>query len=232
MAVVKAGSGSTGWYEFSPVDAATSKVFFYADANGTNVFPIDTTAFKKMVEAPGFAKLQQLLDPSVPASAAAVRQRYAIEAKANTEAAKVLPAGFRLKLDPGVPGGLELVGPHGVDTFTWSTITGSLGQISCPVGSVCFTGDGNHGSARMRPDGKARLGIYEGWIGRSTDSSVVLQVYGTPQPGEHAVPARVGKPVETAPQGPGPTPQQAMAIIQAPGVAKVIADVQQLTALD
>jgi hypothetical protein len=41
----------------------------------------------------------------------------------------------------------------------------------------------------------------------------------------------MGKPVETAPQGPGLTPQQARAIVKAPGITKVIDDVQRLAML-
>src|SRR5256885_7343854 len=91
-----------------------------------------------MCADPAFADLRQLLDPSVPASAAYVRQRYTIEAKINAKAAKVLPPGFRLKLNPGVPGGLELVGPEGVNTFAWASLVGKDGQIACPAASLCY----------------------------------------------------------------------------------------------
>ena len=59
----------------------------------------------------------------------------------------------------------------------------------------------------------------------------MLHVFGKPQAGTMADPAGVGKPVETAPQGPGLTPEQAVAIILSPDAAKVIADVQGLVAV-
>ena len=240
VAVVPTGpesgtSSMSAWYQFTPTDPArqTIRFYLYSDRDGAPLTtPIDAAAFKKMVESPGFAKLQQLLDPTVPASAAAVRQRYDIEAKINAEAKTVLPPGFRLKLNPGAPGGLELVGPEGVNTFEWFNTTGTQGQISCPAGSLCFAVDANQAYRKMGPDGKERLGAYAGWVGKSTDSSVVLHVFGKSQLGMQNEPVQMGKPVETAPQGPGLTPQQAWAIIQAPGVAKVIADVQKLTAVN
>jgi hypothetical protein len=240
MAVVPSGpeSGSSGfsaWYQFTPADAAKPAFRFnlYDDrVGGGGTTPIDAAAFKKMVESPGFAKLRQLLDPTVPASAAAVRQRYDIEAKINAEAKTVLPPGYRLKLNPGAPGALELVGPGGVNTFDWFSITGKQGQVSCQAGSLCYAVDNNHTFRKVGPDGKARLGAYAGLVGKSADSSVGLHVYGKPTVGMMIEPTTMGKPVETAPQGPGLTPQQAMAIVKAPGVAKVISDVQKLTALN
>ncbi|MEY9926033.1 hypothetical protein ABH926_000653 [Catenulispora sp. GP43] len=227
-------------YEFTPTDTAAPPVRFvvfgFRTPTPIDASPIDATAFKKMVEAPGFAKVRQLLDPSARASAAAVRERYTIEAKIDAEAKTVLPPGFRLKLSPGAPGELELVGPEGVDAFQWFNTTGpkgSQGQISCPADSVCFTAHGGPHFSKMGPDGRARLGIYVGWAGASTDSSVVLQVFGKSGAGA-ATGAYVatGAPgSETAPQGPGLTPQQARAIIDAPGVATVIADVQKLVTL-
>jgi hypothetical protein len=248
MAVVPDGTGPArsgffdAWYEFKPADAAKPAfrfMLYSGEAGETGTTPIDAAAFKKMVESPGFAGLQQLFDPSVQASAAAVRERYGIEAKINAEAEKVLPPGFRLKLNPGAPGQLELVGPGGVNTFQWGAISGTQQQIDCPARSLCFAvPDGR--SATVGPDGRARLGSYEGWTGSSKDSSVGVSVYGKPmtgsvmdpiKPGQPAGPLQLGKPVETAPQGPGLTPQQAMAIVKAPGVAKVIADVQKLAAM-
>lgn len=233
------------FYEFKPTDAAAPPVRF--DIYGFRVptpfssSPIDATAFKKMVEAPGFAKLRQLLDPSVQASAAAVRKRYAIEAKINAEAGTVLPPGFRLKLSPGAPGELELVGPEGVNAFGWRSATGAKDNIKCPAEALCFVSSdvmssttGDFPFQKMGPDGKARLGMYAGWVGKSTDSSVTISVFGKPQTFSSMRfpdPAAIGKPVETAPQGPGLTPQEARAIIDAPGLPKVIADVQKLVAL-
>jgi hypothetical protein len=225
----------TAWYQFTPADK-TKPVFRFNLYNGRvgqkGTTPIDATAFKNMVESPGFAKLQQLLDPSVPASAAAVRERYSIEAKMNAEAAKVLPPGFRLKLNPGSPGGLELVGPQGVNTFDWRSFPMSEGS-SCPVGALCVAVDSDHRSKQVGPDGKPRLGIYTGWTTtKSSAQGIVLRVLGKPQVGSMQIdPTEMGKPVETAPQGPGLTPQQARAIVKAPGITKVIDDVQRLAML-
>ncbi|WP_370335538.1 hypothetical protein [Catenulispora sp. MAP5-51] len=242
MAVVPDGTGPgksgffTAWYEFKPADAAKPAfrfMLYSGQAGDTGTTPIDAAAFKKMVESPGFAGLQQLFDPSVQASAAAVRERYSIEAKINAEAEKVLPPGFRLKLNPGAPGRLELVGPEGVDTFSWGATPASQVKDSCAVGSLCFA-VADHSSREVGPDGKPRLGYYEGWTGKSEGSMVGLTVLGKPMTwstGMGADPLQLGKPVETAPQGPGLTPQQAMAIVKAPGVAKVIADVQKLAAM-
>lgn len=150
----------------------------------------------------------------------------------NAEAAKVLPPGFRLKLNPGAPGALELVGPQGVNTFEWGSFPG-LQESSCPVGTLCATVDSNHRPKQVGPDGKPRLGIYTGWTTtKSSGQVIVLRVLGKPQAGSMPVdPTEMGKPVETAPQGPGLTPQQAMAIVKAPGIAKVIDDVQRLAVL-
>lgn len=226
------GNGSTyssAWYEFTPAGAAGLPVRF-------NIFgyhktsPLDAAAFEKIVEAPGFAKLQQLLDPSVRASAASVRQRYAVEAKINAEAAKVLPPGFRLKLSPGAPDNLELVGPEGVDSLRIYTMNGTDGQIHCPVDALCYSAESTP-DKKVGPDGKARLGTYAGWSGTSPETSVIIDVSGVA--GRDRTPgwadAKLGS--ETSPQGPGLTPQQAMAIVKAPGVAKVIADVQDLAML-
>ncbi|ACU77041.1 hypothetical protein Caci_8218 [Catenulispora acidiphila DSM 44928] len=223
-------NGFTAWYEFKPTDAVKAPFRFYIYGDGQNT-PIDATAFQKMIEAPGFGKLQHLLDPSVPASSAAVRLRYSIEAKINTEAKTILPAGFRLKLSPGAPGALELVGPDGVDTLEWFAIAGAHDQISCPAGSLCYTAHSGAQFKQVGPDGKARLGAYAGWTGTSKDSSIVLNVFGKPETGTSVEPAQLGKPVETAPQGSGLTPQQARAIIQAPGASKVITDVQRLVSM-
>ncbi|WP_194910262.1 hypothetical protein [Catenulispora rubra] len=235
VAVVQGGTESpkhqfTAWYEFKPT--GSKQVFrFYLYGSGSAT-PISSTAFKKMVESPAFAKLRQLLDPSVPASADAVRQRYATEAKINAEAQKVLPPGFRLKFNPGAPGALELVGPGGVNTFQWFSLLGKDQQISCPAQSLCFAPYSGVGlGTKVGPDGKARLGVYGGWTGKSADSSVVIDVFGESKLGESVEPTQMGKPFETAPQGPGLTPQQAMAIVKAPGAAKVIGDVAKLAAL-
>jgi hypothetical protein len=220
----------TAWYEFKPAEAAEAPFRFYIYGDGQNT-PIDATAFQKMIEAPGFSKLQQLLDPSVPASPAAVRLRYSIEAKINLEAKTILPAGFRLKLNPGAPGGLELVGPDGVDTIEWFAIAGAQDQISCPADSLCYAAHSGASPKKVGSDGKTRLGLYAGWTGTSKDSSIVLNVFGKPETGMSVEPAQLGKPVETAPQGPGLTPQQARAIIRAPGASKVITDVQRLASM-
>lgn len=227
------GPGFSAWYEFKPTDAAAQVLHFMVDSHGEgqSTTPIDAAAFQKMVEAPGFAKLRQLLDPSVPASAAAVRARYSLEAKINAEAKTVLPAGFRLKLSPGAPGGLELVGPGGVNTFEWYALAGSQDQISCPADSLCYGAHSGTPMKKVDPDGKARLGVYAGWTGTSKDSSVVLDVLGKPAAGTSVDPMQLGKPVETAPQGPGLTPQQARAIIQAPGAPQVIKDVTRLASM-
>ncbi|OLE20074.1 MAG: hypothetical protein AUG49_26170 [Catenulispora sp. 13_1_20CM_3_70_7] len=232
------------YYEFTPTDAAAPPVRFvvfgFRAPTPFDSSPIDATAFKKMVEAPGFAKLRQLLDPSVQASAAAVRKRYTIEAKINAEAGTVLPPGFRLKLSPGAPGELELVGPNGVNAFEWHSFTGPKDQIKCPAEALCFVPSDRFQKSdgfdfqKTGPDGKARLGMYAGWVGKSTDSSVTLSVFGKPHTFTSTTfpdMSAIGKPVETAPQGPGLTPQEARAIIEAPGLPKVIADVQKLVAL-
>ncbi|MEZ0107344.1 hypothetical protein ABH920_001335 [Catenulispora sp. EB89] len=235
VAVVPSGTesplhGFSAWYEFTPT--GSKQVFhFYLYGSGSTT-PISPTAFRKMVESPAFAKLRQLLDPSVPASADAVRQRFALEAKINAEAEKVLPPGFRLKFNPGAPGALELVGPGGVNTFEWFSLLGKDQQISCPAQSLCFVPySGNGIGSTVGPDGKARLGVYGGWTGKSADSSVVIHVFGKSELGTSVDPTQMGKPLETAPQGPGLTPQQAMAIVKAPGVAKVIEDVTKLAGL-
>ncbi|GAA1989135.1 hypothetical protein [Catenulispora subtropica] len=237
---VPSGDSTKGpvYYEFTPTDAAAPPVRFavfgFRTPTPFDSSPIDATAFKKMVEAPGFAKLRQLLDPSAKASAAAVRKRYTIEAKINAEAGTVLPPGFRLKLSPGAPGELELVGPDGVNAFQWHSLTGAEDQIKCPAEALCFVPSDGPGFQKMGPDGKARLGVYAGWVGKSTDSSVTLSVFGKPQTFTSMTfpdVLEIGKPVETAPQGPGLTPQEARAIIEAPGLPKVIADVQKLVAL-
>ncbi|MEY9861297.1 hypothetical protein ABH935_006937 [Catenulispora sp. GAS73] len=235
VAVVQGGTespqhGFSAWYEFTPTDSKQAFHFYLYGSGSTT--PISPTAFQHMVESPAFAKLRQLLDPSVPASADAVRQRYATEAKINAEAQKALPPGFRLKLNPGAPGGLELVGPGGVNTFEWFSLLGKDQQISCPAQSLCFapySGDGL--GSTVGPDSKARLGVYGGWTGKSADSSVVIHVFGKSELGTSVDPTQMGKPTETGPQGPGLTPQQAMAIVKAPNVATVIADVQKLAAL-
>lgn len=235
VAVVQSGTespqhGFSAWYEFTPTGSKQAfRFYLYGSGSAT---PISPSAFQMMVESPAFARLRQLLDPSVPASADAVRQRYATEAKINAEAQKVLPPGFRLKLNPGVPGGLELVGPGGVDTFEWFSLLGRDQQISCPAESLCFAPHSGNGlGSTVGPDSKARLGVYGGWTGKSADSSVVIHVFGKSELGASVDPTQMGKPSETAPQGPGLTPQQAMAIVKAPNVATVINDVQKLAAL-
>ncbi|MBS2552911.1 hypothetical protein KGQ19_39270 [Catenulispora sp. NL8] len=226
------GHGMT-WYEYAPSDLAAPKIYFmiYSSVQGT-AGPIDAAAFQQMVQAPGFAKVRQLLDPSVPASAAAVRERYAIEAKINAEAAKVLPPGFRLKLNPGTPLGFELVGPNGVNTFQWYAIPDDTRAVDCPVGSLCYRAPGANGKVtQAHPDGKGRFGTYLYGAGTAPDPLFSLEVGGVPKAGDTTGGVEPGKPVETAPQGPGLTPQQAMAIVRAPGLAKVITDVQKLVAL-
>lgn len=225
------GNGSdyvSTWYEFTPAAGLPVRfnIFGYHKAS-----PLDAAAFEKIIEAPGIAKLQQLLDPSAKASDASVRQRYAVEAKINAEALKVLPPGFRLKLSPGAPDKLELVGPEGVDSLELYTATGPDGQIHCPADALCYSAKSTP-DKKVGPDGKARLGTYAGWTGTTTpETSVIIQVWSIE--GLGGTPDRTGaKPgSETAPQGPGLTPQQAMAIVKAPGVAKVIADVTDLAML-
>lgn len=222
----------SGWYEFAPADKAAVPVrFSLAEArSGQGPSPISASAFRKMVEAPGFAKIQQLLDPSAQGSPASVRQRYAIEAKINAEAAKVMPPGFRLKLSPGAPGQIEIVGPRGVDALQWFADAGTQGQINCPADALCYAAESD-AHKKVGPDGRARLGIYVGWAGTSPGTSVILQVWGVAGLGSSNGWTVAKRGSETAPRGPGLTPQQAMAIIQAPGVVKVIADVQDLAAL-
>uniref|UniRef100_UPI001892428A hypothetical protein n=2 Tax=Catenulispora pinisilvae TaxID=2705253 RepID=UPI001892428A len=227
-------SRGTDWYEFAPSDPAAPKIYFMIYSGYEKNMPtlMDATAFTKMVEAPGFAKFRQLLDPSVPASSAAVRERYAIEAKIDAEADKVLPPGFRLKLNPGAPGKLELVGPKGVNSFEWYDTFNDQAATNGTFDSLRFEAAGGNGTnVQVRPDGKARLGNYVYGTGTASDPLTNLAVAGTPRPSESLGLGELGKPVETAPQGPGLTPQQAMAIVKAPGLAKVIADVQKLVAL-
>ena len=232
VAVEAGGMQSSAWYEFTPADKAAVPVRFsvFEARDGQGPSPISISAFQKMVEAPGFAELQRLLDPSAPASQASVRQRYTLEAKMNTEAAKVLPPGFRLKLSPGAPGEIEIVGPGGVDVLEWSAGTASPGQVSCPAGALCYAA-ATDPRTTVGPDGRARLGIYAGWTGASPEPWVVLQVWGIRGQSPSGVVPDTTPASETAPQGPGLTPQQARAIIKAPGIAKVIADVQDLAAL-
>lgn len=219
-------------YEYIPSDPAAPKIYFsissFSDLSATTPV-IDEAGFKAMVQAPGFAALRRLLDPSVPASAAAVRERYAIEAKVNAEASKVLPPGFRLKLSPGSPGALELVGPNGVNGFSWDWHNDEPG-IGCSAGALCYDG-----KSRAQPDGKARRGEYAYGAGTASDPAIFVEVGGMPMPpmsGHDLTPYDpMGKNVETAPLGPGLTPQEAMAIVKAPGVSKVIADVQKLVAM-
>lgn len=221
----------TAYYEFVPTDKAKPTIHFRLSGDG-KISPFDATAFKKMAAGQTFAELRTLLDPSVPASQAFVQQRYRTEAKINAEAAKVLPAGFRLKLNPGVPGGLELVGPEGVNTFQWDALPGAKDQIACPAASLCYVPTSGQPIKKVvGPDGKARLGVYAGWTGTAKDNSIVLSVFGKAKPGMDVDPVQMGKATETAPQGPGLTPQQAMAIIKAPGASQVITDVLKLAAV-
>lgn len=228
-------AGFNAYYEFAPSAAGAPRIDFNVYGEGTAP-PIDAAAFKKMVEAPGFAQLRHLLDPSVPASADAVKHRYALEAQINAEAAKVLPPGLRLKLDPGAPGMLELVGPTGVDFFDWFAVTsGAEPKSVCEAGALCYTADSKAPFIRLGPDGKARFGEYKAGSATPSDPEIVLFVYGR-VPGDQADLHQIlGKDTkdagETAPQGPGLTPQQARAIMTAPGVAKVITDVQKLAAM-
>lgn len=223
--------GSSAWYEFTPADKAEPVFRFWIYGDG-KASPIDVAAFQAMTAKPGFAKLRQLQDPSVQASAGTVRQRYTIEAKINAEAKTILPPGFRLKLNPGALGGLELVGPRGVNAFAWESLTGSTAPIPCPLGALCYSGQGIGSLHKLGPDGKPRLGLYTGYTGPTEAGSMMLHVFGKPAAGGMTDPAAVGKPgSETAPQGPGLTPQEAKAIITAPGAAKVIADVQNLAAV-
>lgn len=227
-AAAPGGAGYSAWYEFVPANAA-ERTFRLLAYGGQKNPVIDGAAFQKMVTSPGFAKLQELLDPSVPASAAAVRERWQIEAKVNAEAAAVLPPGFRLKLDPGRPGGLELVSPNGVNTFVWYAV-GAGDEKPCPVAGLCYSADGYVGYTKLGPDGRARLGQFL-WTDKAGKTVIVLQVFGKAGPGTAINPEALGKAVESAPQGPGLTPQQAMAIVRAPGAAKVIVDVQNLVAM-
>ena len=223
--------GSSSWYEFAPADKAEPVLRFWIYGD-SKVSPIDVAAFQKMAAEPGFAALRRLQDPSIKASAAAVQERYTIEAKINAAARTVLPPGFRLKLNPGAPGSLELVGPDGVNTFFWESLTGATAPVPCSVGAVCYSGHGLTSMKKLGPDGKARLGIYVGYTGPSTASSIMLHVFGLPGAGMESDSAAIGKPgSETAAQGHGLTPQEAMAIIQAPDAAKVIADVRALVAV-
>jgi hypothetical protein len=214
-------------YEYIPSDPAAPKIYIEisSDDPSATTPAIDEAGFKAMVQAPGFAALRWLLDPSVPASAAAVRERYAIEAKVNAEAAKVLPPGFRFKLSPGTPGELELVGPEGVNGFDWYSHDDQPGS-GCSAGALCY------GDSHARPDGKARLGWYTYGAGTASDPAITVRVIGLPMPGhQQTEDLPLGKNVETAPLGPGLTPQEAMAIVKAPGVSRVIADVQKLAAM-
>lgn len=226
-------AGFNAFYEFAPSAAGAPKIDFNVYGKGTTP-PIDAAAFKKMVEAPGFAQLRHLLDPSVPASADAVKHRYALEAQINAEAAKVLPPGLRLKLNPAAPGMLELVGPAGVDTFDWFALTsGAEPKSLCEVGALCHAADSNAPYTRLGPDGVARFGVYKAGSAKPSDPEIVLYIYGRPRTGnptklDWTVLGKDGS--ETAPEGPGLTPQQARAIMTAPGVAKVITDVQKLVA--
>ena len=227
-------SGFNAWYEFAPTDKSQQTVRFSIHGEGKTA-PVSAAAFQKLVGTESFAQLQHVLDPSVQASESAVQLRKPVEAKINAEASTVLPPGFRLKFNPGAPGALELVSREGVNTFAWVAIdTGKQPQIACPAVSLCFAPySGEALSKVVEPDGKTRLGVYAGWTGTAKDSSVVISVFGKSQPMTSAGldPVQMGKPTETAPQGPGLTPQQAMAIVKAPGVAKVIADVTKLAAL-
>lgn len=221
------------YYEFAPSDSAAPKVYFMITGSG-GASPVDAAAFRKMVEAPGFAKVRQLLDPSVPASPAAVRHRYDIEAKINTFTVAVLPAGFRLKLNPGAPQALEIVGPSGVNTFDWYAFGGGSKpqQIACPADALCFRPEQENAAfTEVGPDGKARLGSYTRGSATPSDPEVVVEIAGTPKTGYPAgslwgTLGRDGS--ETAPQGPGLTPQQARAILTAPGLSKMIDGVRRL----
>lgn len=226
----RSGGSSSAWYEFAPSDAAAPKFSFTIDGPGDTA-PIDIAAFKKMVEAQGFTKVRQLMDPNVRASAAAVKHRYALEAQINAEAARILPPGFRLKLNPAAPEMIELVGPEGVNTFDWEVFTGPKPQNACGAGFLCYAPDHDTKGGRVGPDGVARLGVYWSGSGAPADPQFSFSVFGTPRTGKNTAtywPILGKDGSETAPQGPGLTPQQARAIMKAPGAAKVIADVQKL----
>lgn len=221
-------SGASGedrfstWFEFKPSDPSKPALRMLVYGNG-KTGPLDAAAAKKLVDAQGFAAITALLDPATPASAAVVRQRHQIEDRINAEAARVLPPGFRLKLSPAIPGTFELVGPHGVDTFLWQA---EGGGTCLPQGALCYS-YGYQPARTVGPDGKPRLGVYSYLLGGGKATTVNIMVLGKPALGMDTDPAALGKPVETAPQGPGLTPQEAMAIMKAPGLTQVIADAQQ-----
>jgi hypothetical protein len=218
------------YYEFAPSDSAALKVYFMITGVG-KASPVDAAAFQKMVEAPGFVKIRQLLDPSIPASAAAVRHRYDVEAKMNALAVTVLPSGFRLKLNPGAPLALELVGPTGVNTFAWYVLEKK--GPDCATDALCFqrSSPENAPIGRVGPDGMPRLGAYTWMPGAAGDPEVGIAIAGTPRTGDPGgLPwGLLGKPDSgAAPQGVGLTPQEARAILKAPGLSKVINGVNQL----
>jgi hypothetical protein len=216
------GDGFSTWFEYKPADKTKAPMRILIYGNGKNG-PLDAAAFKKLVDAPGFKALATLMDPATPASAEAVRQRRQIEDRVNAEAARVLPPGFRFKLSPAVPATLELVGPHGVDTFTWDARTDGA---ACRPGALCYA-SGYDQLRTVGPDGKARLGRYVYTIAGTPARTVYLTVLGKPAVGTDTDPEVLGKPAESAPQGPGLTPQEAMAIMKAPGLTQVVADAQK-----
>lgn len=222
------GSMFDTYLEYTPADGSKTPIRLLVYGSG-NSGPLDTAAFVKIVNAPGFQAVATLLDPAVPASAAAVRQRFQIEDRINAETTGVLPPGFQLKLSPAIPAGLELVGPSGVNIFEWAIPQGTNNAAACPAGTLCYS-DGNGGKFNpVALDGRPRLGTYGYVLGDGSGKTVYVTISGKPALGMSTAPEAIGKPSsESAPLGRGLTPQQARAIMQAPGLVKAIDDVNKV----
>lgn len=221
--------GFTNWFLYTPADTAESPIRIMIYGNGKDGV-LDASDFTKLLNAPGFKAVSDLLDQSKPAGAAAVRQRYQIEDRIDAETAAMLPPGYRLKLSPASPDRLELVGPQGVNGFDWYYFgPGELKGSGCSADVLCYR-DENQSSA-VGPDGKPRLGTYTYTFG--TDGGIVsVTVASKPGLGASIDPLQEGKATsETAPLGPGLTPQEAMAIVRTPGLAKIIEQVRQASSL-
>lgn len=224
-----AGGFST-WFEYKPTDTSKPPIhlLIYGSSKAADS-PLDTEAFRRLADAPGFTALATLLNPATPASTATVRQRHQLEDRIATETAGVLPPGFRLKLSPAAPATLELIGPNGVNTFQWD---GSPNSTDCRTATLCYRPEIDGVTFRsVDPDGKPRMGVYEYTPtgAKAPAGTVYLTVAGKPGVGAYTNPSNLGRPdSEPAPQGPGLTPQQARAILGSPGVAQVIRQVNTL----
>jgi hypothetical protein len=209
------------YVEYTPADKHKPMIRFEIDGSESGAAPLDAEVFVKLVNAPGFAAIATLVDPATPASHAAVLQRYQMESRINADAASLLPAGFLFRLDPVVPGMLDLVGPDGVNVFEWHTTDV---PTKCSQSTLCYQGSIPYSPVGM--DGKSRTGFYEYTVHGIT---VYINVFPTIVTAAGTDPVKVGIQNEqnTTPVGSGLTPQEALAIAKAPNVAQVIAQVNQ-----